>query len=60
MDASFGFDPGRGIDEKFGVGSPELRFSPKGDKGGSCAGDVLKRYIKLSLWIYPLTINGIP
>ncbi|CAK9079477.1 Peptidyl-prolyl cis-trans isomerase FKBP16-1 [Durusdinium trenchii] len=33
VDASFGFDPGRGIDEKFGVGSPELRFSPKGDKG---------------------------
>lgn len=34
VDASFGFDPGRGIDEKFGVGSPELRFIPgnKGDK----------------------------
>ncbi|CAE7743118.1 APX3, partial [Symbiodinium microadriaticum] len=32
VDASFGFDPGRGIDEKFGVGSPELRFSPIGDK----------------------------
>ena len=31
VDASFGFDPGRAIDEKFGVGSPELRFTPLGD-----------------------------
>ena len=46
MDASFGFDPARGIDEKWGVGSPELRFSPLGGKGAGlkdapaiCAGD---------------------
>ena len=38
MDASFGFDPARGIDEKWGVGSPELRFSPLGGKGVALEG----------------------
>eukprot|EP00438_Fugacium_kawagutii_P001769 Skav227146 [mRNA] locus=scaffold133:604977:605708:+ [translate_table: standard] len=45
VDASFGFDPGRGIDEKFGVGSPELRFSPMGDKGDKVIEGVKKALI---------------
>ncbi|CAE7212066.1 FKBP16-1 [Symbiodinium pilosum] len=45
VDASFGFDPGRGIDEKFGVGSPELRFSPVGDKGDKVIEGVKKALI---------------
>ena len=45
VDASFGFDPGRGIDEKFGVGSPELRFSPIGDKGDKVIEGVKKALI---------------
>ena len=45
VDASFGFDPQRGIDEKFGVGSPELRFSPIGDKGDKVIEGVKKALI---------------
>ena len=45
VDASFGFDPGRGIDEKFGVGSPELRFSPIGNKGDKVIEGVKKAMI---------------
>ncbi|CAE7199507.1 Mob4 [Symbiodinium sp. CCMP2592] len=45
VDASFGFDPGRGIDEKFGVGSPELRFSPIGDKGDKVIEGIKKALI---------------
>ena len=45
VDASFGFDPGRGIDEKFGVGSPELRFSPVGNKGDKVIEGVKKAMI---------------
>eukprot|EP00435_Cladocopium_sp_Y103_P067021 s463_g29.t1 len=45
VDASFGFDPGRGIDEKFGVGSPELRFSPIGKKGDKVIEGVKKAMI---------------
>mmetsp|Transcript_5928 Transcript_5928/g.10735 ORF Transcript_5928/g.10735 Transcript_5928/m.10735 type:complete len:250 (+) Transcript_5928:61-810(+) len=45
VDSSFGFDPGRGIDEKFGVGSPELRFSPLGDKGDKVIEGVRKAVV---------------
>eukprot|EP00439_Symbiodinium_sp_Y106_P086037 s8_g30.t3 len=45
VDASFSFDPGRGIDEKFGVGSPELRFSPIGDKGDKVIEGIKKALI---------------
>ncbi|CAE7205948.1 FKBP16-1 [Symbiodinium natans] len=45
VDASFGFDPGRAIDEKFGVGSPELRFTPLGDKGDKVIEGVRKALI---------------